>query len=108
MFQVDVAPAATHPHVGGYVRGDACVVAEAVLKELDGTARPRVAGVRRPHAGAPHEPGDGTAADGRLDPRVRGGRLAELLPQDRGVVSDGGHFLGWSTCTGPWPPRTAW
>lgn len=101
VFQVDVAPAATHPHVGGYVRGDATVVAEAVLKELDG-ATPSgwresvdLSTVRR------HEPGDGTAADGRLDPRSAAARLAELLPEDRVVVSDGGHFLGWSNMY--WP-----
>ncbi|GEL97413.1 thiamine pyrophosphate-binding protein [Cellulomonas terrae] len=101
VFQVDVAPAATHPHVGGYVRGDATVVAEAVLKELDG-ATPSgwresvdLSTARR------HEPGDGIAADGRLDPRSAAARLAELLPEDRVAVSDGGHFLGWSNMY--WP-----
>src|SRR5690606_34392325 len=34
VFQVDVAPAATHAHVGGYVRGDARVVAEALNERL--------------------------------------------------------------------------
>ncbi|MGO1854971.1 MAG: thiamine pyrophosphate-binding protein, partial [Microbacteriaceae bacterium] len=34
VFQVDVAPAATHAHVGGYVRGDARVVAEALVERL--------------------------------------------------------------------------
>ncbi|WP_421741595.1 thiamine pyrophosphate-binding protein [Cellulomonas sp.] len=101
VFQVDVAPAATHPHVGLYVRGDAAVVTEAILKELDG-ATPSgwresvdLAVARR------QEPGDGTAADGRLDPRSAAARLAELLPEDRVVVSDGGHFLGWSNMY--WP-----
>ena len=101
VFQVDVAPAATHPHVGGYVRGDAAVVAEAILKELDG-ATP--SGWRESvdlTAARRHEPGDGTAADGRLDPRSAAARLAELLPEDRVVVSDGGHFLGWSNMY--WP-----
>ncbi|GGC06538.1 thiamine pyrophosphate-binding protein [Cellulomonas carbonis] len=116
VFQVDVAPAATHPHVGGYVRGDVAAVAEAVLRELtalgDGPAplgqhgAPRadatpwretvdVASARR------HEPGDGVAPDGRLDPRSAAARIAELLPEDRVVVSDGGHFLGWSNMY--WP-----
>ncbi|MBN9170367.1 MAG: thiamine pyrophosphate-binding protein, partial [Microbacterium sp.] len=35
VVQVDVAPAATHPHVGGYIRGDAAVVASALVAELD-------------------------------------------------------------------------
>ncbi|GEK21045.1 thiamine pyrophosphate-binding protein [Cellulomonas xylanilytica] len=101
VFQVDIAPAATHPHVGGYVRGDAAVVAEQILKELDDAASSGwresvdVAAARR------QEPGDGTAADGRLDPRSAAARLAELLPEDRVVVSDGGHFLGWSNMY--WP-----
>jgi len=101
VFQVDVAPAATHPHVGGYVRGDAAVVAAAVLDELEG-ATP--SGWRESvdlTAARRHEPGDGTAADGRLDPRSAAARLAELLPEDRVVVSDGGHFLGWSNMY--WP-----
>lgn len=101
VFQVDVAPAATHPHVGGYVRGDAGVVTEAILKELDG-ATP--SGWRESvdlTAARRQEPGDGTAADGRLDPRTAAARLAELLPEDRVVVSDGGHFLGWSNMY--WP-----
>ncbi|WP_028046605.1 thiamine pyrophosphate-binding protein [Cellulomonas sp. URHE0023] len=101
VFQVDVAPAATHPHVGGYVRGDATVVACAILDGLQG-ATPSgwresvdVAAARR------HEPGDGHAPDGRLDPRSAAARLGELLPEDRVVVSDGGHFLGWSNMY--WP-----
>ncbi|MEZ0448029.1 thiamine pyrophosphate-binding protein [Cellulomonas sp. ICMP 17802] len=101
VFQVDVAPAATHPHVGGYVRGDATVVTEAILKELDGGTP---SGWRESvdlTAARRHEPGDGTADDGRLDPRSAAARLAELLPEDRVVVSDGGHFLGWSNMY--WP-----
>jgi acetolactate synthase I/II/III large subunit len=103
VFQVDVAPAATHPHVGGYVRGDAATVAAAVLAELDALgATPSgwrekvdVAAARR------YEPGTGTAPDGRLDPRSVAARIGELLPADRVVVSDGGHFIGWANMF--WP-----
>src|SRR5690606_10804031 len=35
VLQVDVAATATHPFVSGYVRGDARLVAEALLVELD-------------------------------------------------------------------------
>ncbi|MDT0164864.1 thiamine pyrophosphate-binding protein [Actinotalea sp. AC32] len=116
VFQVDVAPAATHPHVGGYVRGDVAAVADAVLRELtalgDGSARLGQRGAPRADAGRwretvdvaaarRHEPGDGVAPDGRLDPRSAAARIAELLPEDRVVVSDGGHFLGWSNMY--WP-----
>ena len=34
VVQIDIAPAATHPHVGGYIRGDARVVASAIVDEL--------------------------------------------------------------------------
>ncbi|MBV7295829.1 thiamine pyrophosphate-binding protein [Corynebacterium sp. TAE3-ERU12] len=34
-------------------------------------------------------------SDGRIDPRAALRRLDRLLPQDRTVVTDGGHFIGW-------------
>src|SRR5690606_22427971 len=45
--------------------------------------------------------GTGTAEAGRLDPRAAAARSGELLPQDRVVVSDGGHFIGWANMY--WP-----
>lgn len=103
VFQVDVAPTATHPYVSGYVRGDARVVAEALTHEVRRTAAEPsdwresvdVAAARR------YDAGEGVAADGRLDPRSVAARLGELLPQDRVVVSDGGHFIGWANMF--WP-----
>lgn len=35
-------------------------------------------------------------ADGLLDPRGVAARIGELLPEDRHVTSDGGHFIGWA------------
>ncbi|KDA06467.1 thiamine pyrophosphate-binding protein [Microbacterium sp. CH12i] len=131
VFQVDVAPAATHAHVGGFVRGDAKIVAEALVErlvaapvavhnsgELDLDAR--VSAGTEGHLGnssgvmqtlwreqvdvasaRAYEPGDDLAADGRLDPRSAARRIAELLPEDRVVVSDGGHFIGWANMY--WP-----
>lgn len=43
------------------------------------------------------ETGDGQAPDGLLDPRSAMTRLNEVLPGNRQVVSDGGHFIGWSS-----------
>ena len=48
-----------------------------------------------------YEPGDDVAPDGRLDPRSVAARIGELLPEDRVVVSDGGHFIGWANMY--WP-----
>ena len=131
VFQVDIAPAATHAHVGGFVRADARLVAEALVSRLGSRAghphdfgdRARHAGtdaaqhgesravseaVRRPWretvdvaAARAYDVGDDLAPDGRLDPRSAARRIAELLPEDRVVVSDGGHFIGWANMY--WP-----
>ncbi|MCT9821246.1 thiamine pyrophosphate-binding protein [Microbacterium sp. W1N] len=103
IVQVDTAPAATHPHVGTYLRADAAVAARALVDALAGRPargagwRDRVdaAGLRT------YARGDGTASDGRLDPRTAAARIGELLPADRVVVSDGGHFIGWANMY--WP-----
>ncbi|WP_299518761.1 thiamine pyrophosphate-binding protein [uncultured Serinicoccus sp.] len=103
LFQVDVAPAATHPHVGGYVRGDAALVARALTEHLTGAGHEpgrwrESVPVRDLCA---YHPGEDLAPDGRLDPRSVAVRIGELLPQDRVVVSDGGHFIGWANMY--WP-----
>lgn len=56
--------------------------------------------LRRLDTGLSEHP-DGVCADGRLDPRAVGARLAELLPEDRHVTTDGGHFIGWTNMF--WP-----
>ncbi|GAA3764734.1 thiamine pyrophosphate-binding protein [Microbacterium kribbense] len=103
LVQVDVAPAATHPHVGGYIRGDAAVVAAALVAELDALAATPSRWRESVDIAAltAREPGDELAADGRLDPRSVAVRIGQLLPQDRVVVSDGGHFIGWANMY--WP-----
>ncbi|MEV8251894.1 thiamine pyrophosphate-binding protein [Microbacterium sp. NPDC076768] len=107
VFQIDVTPAATHAHVGGFVRADARLAAEALVSRVgadtakhDAPATPwrqsvDVAGARN------YDAGEEFAADGRLDPRAAARRIAELLPEDRVVVSDGGHFIGWANMY--WP-----
>ena len=104
VFQIDIAPAATHAHVGGFVRADARLAAEALVERVQ-----RVTG----SIGAPwresvdiaaaraYDHGDDLAPDGRLDPRSAARRIAALLPEDRVVVSDGGHFIGWANMY--WP-----
>lgn len=102
VFQVDIAPAATHAHVGGFVRADARLAAEALVSRLEGSLSSSpwresvdVAAARI------YAAGDELATDGRLDPRSAARRIAELLPEDRIVVSDGGHFIGWANMY--WP-----
>jgi len=103
VVQVDIAPTATHPHVGGYLRADARLVAEALVDEL-GRLGASPSGWRESvdlTQLRAQERGDGIAADGRLDPRSVAARIGELLPPDRVVVSDGGHFIGWANMY--WP-----
>ncbi|MEN0021857.1 MAG: thiamine pyrophosphate-binding protein [Microbacterium sp.] len=107
VFQIDTAPAATHPHVGGFVRADARLAAEALLTRLRAEDAPShtAAGPWRESvdvtAARAYETGDELAPDGRLDPRSAATRIGELLPDDRVVVSDGGHFIGWANMY--WP-----
>lgn len=114
VFQIDTAPAATHPHVGGFVRADARLAAEELVRRLapasgavsaaasvsEAVAAPWRESVDVSAARA-YEPGDEVAPNGRLDPRSAARRIAELLPADRVVVSDGGHFIGWANMY--WP-----
>ncbi|WP_312673410.1 thiamine pyrophosphate-binding protein [Microbacterium sp.] len=118
VFQIDTAPAATHAHVGGFVRADARLAAEALVARLSSPSSGHDSGgvsgtdsaavSARPWretvdvaAARTYEAGDELAPDGRLDPRSAARRIAELLPEDRVVVSDGGHFIGWANMY--WP-----
>lgn len=103
VIQVDLSPAATHPHVCGYVRGDAAVVAREIFDELAAIGASPSGWRENVDAASAraYDPGDEVAPDGRLDPRSAAIRIAERLPQDRVVVSDGGHFIGWANMY--WP-----
>ncbi|WP_435526964.1 thiamine pyrophosphate-binding protein [Microbacterium aurantiacum] len=103
VVQVDLAATASHPHVGAYIRADAGLVARAIADELAAIgAAP--SGWRESVDAASarsYDAGDDVAPDGRLDPRSAARRIGELLPEDRVVVSDGGHFIGWANMY--WP-----
>ena len=97
VVQVDVAESATNPRVDRFVRGDARLVAESLVEKLRSRGAAS-SGWRESIPLAPlrrYETGTAVAPDGRLDPRSVATRIAELLPEDRVVVTDGGHFLGW-------------
>jgi acetolactate synthase I/II/III large subunit len=103
VFQVDTAPAATHPHVAGFVRGDAAIVAGCIadrLRDSDAATGGWRHGVDVASLDGRHA-GEEFADDGRLDPRSVAHRIGQLLPDDRVVVSDGGHFIGWANMF--WP-----
>ncbi|MFI7397692.1 thiamine pyrophosphate-binding protein [Micrococcus luteus] len=102
VVQVDVAGAPTNPRVDVFLRADAGEAVAALAAALAGHATPA-----RPWGGQAEEAagsrttfdrpaGDGQAPDGRLDPRSAMVELDRVLPADRQVISDGGHFIGWA------------
>ncbi|WP_432502874.1 thiamine pyrophosphate-binding protein [Kineococcus arenarius] len=106
VVQIDEAEGPTHPVVTRFVRGGATAAVRAVLDALPpgpgAVPEWRAAAVALTQRGLHRRhPGSGVAADGRLDPRSVATRLAEVLPEDRVVVSDGGHFIGWANSY--WP-----
>ncbi|OMH28178.1 thiamine pyrophosphate-binding protein [Tersicoccus phoenicis] len=102
VVQVDLAEHALHAAVTDVVRGDATLTVRALLSELDDrpSSTPRWGGTaetaRDGRLTFDRDPGERTAPDGRLDPRSVMRRLNDVLPTDRVVVSDGGHFIGWA------------
>lgn len=105
VIQIDLEEP-TNPRVNVFVRGDARIAAEAMVAELAERGvgatgwRESIAALGDGSLTA-LDSGSGVCADGRLDPRSVAGRLAEILPRDRIVVSDGGHFIGWANSY--WP-----
>ena len=102
IIQVDITEAPTNALVTEYVRGDALLTVKLLAEALENQIPPL-----EPWQGAApeaknsrhhfiREPGEPTAPDGRLDPRSVMPRLNDLLPTNRVVASDGGHFIGWA------------
>jgi acetolactate synthase I/II/III large subunit len=100
LVQVDLGAAPTVSRVDLCVTGDAAQVASALL---DGVrARGLVAANWREEvaadiglAGWEREPYDDASTVSRIDPRTLSLALADLLPAERTLVMDGGHFVGW-------------
>ncbi|MCI9888393.1 thiamine pyrophosphate-binding protein [Micrococcales bacterium 31B] len=107
VVQIDAAPNATNARVNEFLQGDARTIAAALVEALraeqpDATSPGWREGVDLASARV-YEAGDDLAPDGRLDPRSAAVKIGELLPEDRVVVSDGGHFIGWANMY--WPVK---
>ncbi|MFF9489139.1 thiamine pyrophosphate-binding protein [Streptomyces sp. NPDC014676] len=94
------------------VRGDTAAVATRLLDAADAHGITRSPWRERAAAsGALRRAADGWAAlshpdasgGGRIDPRTLTRELAPLLPAERTVVLDGGHFIGWPAMYWPVP-----
>ncbi|VVJ20413.1 TPP-requiring enzyme co-localized with fatty acid metabolic genes [Amycolatopsis camponoti] len=99
LVRIDASAAPAIPRVDLTVTGDAADVAVALLDTL--RARGTGASGWRTELGelgkigwvdAPFD--DRSTAD-RIDPRALSAELARLLPPERTLVTDGGHFAGW-------------
>jgi len=100
VVQVDLDAAALGAHrpVDVGVIGDAAATATSLLAAIE----PRAGGRRGPALAAEiaahgwrDEPYEESTADGCVDPRTLTIALDELLPEERIVVVDSGHFMGW-------------
>lgn len=97
VLQIDLAEGPTHPRVDLACRADAATAIGAIRDNLRRAGLgERLARTEPSSAEAQSRPlGDETAPDGRLDPRRVMSLMNEVLPRDRVVFTDGGHFMQW-------------
>ncbi len=105
VIRLDNEPAEqlAHPAVTDYVRADLAPFLEALTGRIPyveeartwRTAAPEVATPAFRSAAPVEDPAE-FGPDGRLNPRAVVAALEEILPDERSVVMDGGHFIGWA------------
>jgi thiamine pyrophosphate-dependent acetolactate synthase large subunit-like protein len=107
VIQIDIRENATHERVDLFVQADASAFSARLLEGLEERAentawRDQVPAPAGPRVG-PEE--TGCCADGRLNPQPFAHVLEEILPKNRTIVQDGGHFSGWMPmyCSAPDP-----
>jgi acetolactate synthase-1/2/3 large subunit len=94
--QVDTLAAATHAQVTRFVRSDAKAFASALANELKDVQRDgwRVS-AKRPFTGDTLGWTE-FGPDNRLDPRAVMDAFERILPRERTITQDTGHFMGWA------------
>ncbi|GAA2121579.1 thiamine pyrophosphate-binding protein [Kocuria atrinae] len=105
VIRIDNEPEAAmaHPQVTDYVRADLGPATAGLLARISAAdvastwraAVPEVAGDAFRSAEPVEDPAE-FGPDGRLNPRALVSALEEILPAERSVVMDGGHFIGWA------------
>lgn len=112
VIQVDVVRVPTADRIDLSITGDASSVASALLDGVNDRDLP--ASTWRSEVddeidlvGWAHEPYQDAGTADRIDPRTLSSRLAELIPEERTVVMDGGHFVGWPAMYWPVPDPAA-
>ncbi|MCW4466057.1 thiamine pyrophosphate-binding protein [Glutamicibacter sp. MNS18] len=96
VIQLDLAQAPTSSRVDLFATADTAQALAGLLPRI--TDRPQ-AELYWPQLDlgeiTAREPGDEVAPDGLLDPRRVASELEKILPENRLLVQDGGHFIGW-------------
>ncbi|MEV7080873.1 thiamine pyrophosphate-binding protein [Streptomyces sp. NPDC093516] len=100
LVQVDTGPVPTASRVDIHLTGDATEAATALLDGVRARLLPRTTWRediedRFSDLGWIHERFEETHTDDRIDPRTLTLHLSGLLPEERTLVTDGGHFVGW-------------
>ncbi|MDM4719669.1 thiamine pyrophosphate-binding protein [Micromonospora sp. WMMA1363] len=112
LAQIDLADDRAIDRVSLSVTADASAAAEALLNAVNArglppsTWRDELADAIA-RAGWEHESYDDAGTDSRIDPRTLTAALAGVLPQERTVVLDGGHFIEWPSRYLPVPEPSA-
>ncbi|MFJ2621301.1 thiamine pyrophosphate-binding protein [Glutamicibacter sp. NPDC087344] len=94
LIQLDLAASATNPRVDYFATADITAATADLLQvvpqaQASWAENVDLATLRtRPR-------GEERAADGLLDPRRVASELEQILPANRVLVQDGGHFIGW-------------
>lgn len=100
LIQVDLLEAKTNPLVATFVQSDAKAAVAQLLDLVEADHGDRWSGTaeeaKTSRTHFDRDPGEELHEDGRLDPRSVMKSLNEILPANRQLVSDGGHFIGWA------------
>lgn len=103
LIQIDLTHETTNERVDVFLHGEATATVEALATRLETSTTPplpwqgQAEHARDSTLNFDRDTGTGQAEDGLLDPRSAMHRLNTILPANRQVVSDGGHFIGWSS-----------
>jgi thiamine pyrophosphate-dependent acetolactate synthase large subunit-like protein len=103
VIRIDNEPPNDHPHVDKYVRADLAPFLQALTGRIPTVsehqtwrhAATEVADEAFRSLG-PYEDPSEFGPDGRLNPRAVVAALERILPAERSIVMDGGHFMGWA------------
>ncbi|WP_313814844.1 thiamine pyrophosphate-binding protein [Glutamicibacter sp.] len=96
LIQLDLAPAATNPRVDYFATADVHTAVKHLIESVPGVETGWAAGLDLRELRT-RPAGEERASDGLLDPRRVASELENILPKNRVLVQDGGHFIGWGS-----------